>query len=244
MSELLQTDFVSPDHVEPVDAGTRLLTAQGNFRINYEDGTIDDRRAYIRQERLVYEVTRAAIPSASGSKKARIQLDGPVGMTELVSTVEMTLHPDMNHYRTMPGANDWFTVAEIWANRENPESPDQYRVTVDIAKRDGDGLFFTAMGRSGSRGNWRTEWACAAERYEIPVNQEFELMLAYSQDRERFVLRVDGENLIDVRKPMCAVPGPVSNFSPAKIYCDKKVPDYVRGAGGLVQIAFNSIEVV
>lgn len=222
-----------------------LLTESGIFRLYYEDGTEDDRVALIEDGSLRYRVFNASVPAASGGTKARVQLDGPVGMSDLVAIMTMKLHPDMEYYRTMPGPNDWFTTLEIWVNRHNASSPNQFRVTVDIAKQDSDGLYFTATGRSGTRGSWKNEWAAAGSSMEVPVGEQFTFSVAYSQSRGRFVLAMNGVKLIDVNGKMYDLePSPVTNFSPAKIYAGSKVVEHVRNNGGEVSVEWGSIAVV
>ena len=242
----------------------------GDVQIQYEGGTGKDRAAEViadptRQGNRVlqYWIENARIPGDRGGYyKGRIQLQfSDINKTAVFTRYRMYLHPDLNHYRSYPGANNWFNIMTLWVGDNRHPYP--FKLSLNIGKDKGVGapLYFIATGdiRTGGRpgyGKWETIWGDIGGKFEVPVGEWLDMEVGYRQGDKssgRFYVAVKRASersmhtVFDITNwtyhPQSPAPVPLVNWNPLKLYTSGSIIDHIRSKGGVARIYWDDLEI-
>lgn len=242
----------------------------GSFRIQYQGGTPEDRTARIVPDPtdpanhvLHYWLKNPRTPAGPDNFKGRIQANvyGNTDLTEVYQKRRLYLHPDMDLLRQYPEGFSWLTLEELWLAAGWINHPFPFRISLHLNKDAGVGmpLYFYVHGqmRDMERDRWKHPmlWESANRDFEVPIATWMTLETYYRQgdgQSGRFFLAVQPEGgprqvIFDLTawtySPDATEPIPMTHWNPLKMYTSGKLVDYVRDAGGVLQLYYDDLEI-
>ncbi len=243
-------------------------------RVNifYEGGSRTGRYAKVIKEPgedknqvLQFWIGDAQIKGArKGYFKGRIQLGfRKMALTETFAHYRMFLHPDLEHYRSFPDENTWFTLQELWAGGKVAKYPKKFRITLGLIKPEGRNkpLYLNMVGdlRAGGpsgHGHWKAVWHSTNKEYRVPMGEWLDVAIAYRQgDRSngRIAMAIKKASekqyttVFDIQDwtyhPESKKPVPLVDWHPLKLYTRGAVIDHIRAQNGAAQLYFDDLKV-
>jgi len=241
----------------------------GFFHIQYQGGEPEDRYARIIPDPttpgnhvLHFWLKNPRTPAGPNQFKGRIQANiyNNTDLTEVCLKRRLYLHPDLELLRQYPDGFGWFTLEELWLAAGWIDHPFPFRITLNLRKDEGAGqpLHFDVHGqmRDKERDRWQpTIWHETNRDFEVPIARWMSLETYYRQgdDRSgRFFLAVQPEGgerrvIFDLTvwtySPDATEPIPMTHWNPLKMYTSASLVDYVRNAGGVLQVYYDDLEI-
>jgi len=242
----------------------------GSFSIQYQGGTPEDRFARIVPEPanpanhvLHYWLKNPRTPAGPNRFKGRIQANiyGNSSLTEVYQKRRLYLHPDMGLLQQYPDRFTWLTLEELWLAAGWINHPFPFRISLHLNKDEGAGrpLHFYVHGqmRDVEQDRWIHPmlWDQANREFEVPVARWMTLETYYRQGdgrHGRYFLAVqpdggDREVVFDLTawtySPDATEPIPMTHWNPLKMYTSANLVDYVREAGGVLQLYYDDLEI-
>lgn len=241
----------------------------GRFYIQYQGGEVEDRYARIIEDPteagnhvLHFWLKNARTPHGPDRFKGRIQtnLYDNTDLTEVYHSRRLYLHPDMAVLHDYPEAFTWLRLEELWLPAGWIDHPFPFRISITLRKDEGEGmpLYFGVHGQryDYEARRWQpTIWRESNPDFEAPVGRWMTLETYYRQGDEengRFFFAVNPEGgtrqvVFDVTgwtySPEATAPVPMTHWNPLKLYTSDTLVDYVREAGGVLQVYYDDWEV-
>jgi len=204
-----------------------------------------------------------------GGAKARVQacIYENRNLTAMGSRVGMYLHPDLAVLRDWEAGFDWLTLQEFWFGPSWDGGAHPFRISLGLCREPGSGrkpLHFSIHGQPAweegmpayKYPGWaKPIWEAVQTDFDVPTGVWLECGVGYrmgNAETGRFTYRVCAEGggrhtIFDVHdwtcNPRAPEPQPLYGWSPMKLYTSSALVDFVRNAGGAVQIYWDDFVV-
>jgi len=205
-----------------------------------------------------------------GGAKARVQANfcENRNLTAMGSRVRMYLHPDLAVLRDWEAGFHWLTLQECWFNPRWTGSKHMFRISLGLCREPGPGrkaIYFNIHGQPEweegmpvfpeyAGWGWPT-WEAVQTDFDVPTGAWLECEVGYRMGnaetgRFTYKVRVEGgpwTTIFDIHdwtyNPRSPEPQPLYGWNPMKLYTSSALVDYVRNAGGAVQIYWDDFVV-
>jgi hypothetical protein len=211
---------------------------------------------------------RIITPNAGDRSRVQTNVASP-GMKEILQSVRVRLHPDMEYLTQYPDVIDWLLLAEWWNDPPKGwNTPNVFRVSLRLRKEKGAGLplFFkvdaqTVTYRSqkpekGSGALFHTEWEKVNTDFVIPFGQWmiFEYRIkAGDAGNGRFFMAVTPDNgerqvIFDVKGATQSLLHPAENgfsfWNPMKFYTSIPLTDFMKANDKTYQVYYDDLKIL